>query len=194
MPGVSYRHFSLTFNDDYFLVVKDLKSSAGTSVIYGTKVEGPFFDSERVVAGPNFFRGGDQPIIISATSRVQFRLVVEPFDPQSKVFRDKVDRYRAASGELDEILKGIGIRAPTQLQTAAQTPDSENLQLTRKLGQGRSSVVHHVFRVKTAEDYVLREILKPYDIKAWKDWAALMRLVSHVSLEPQVSNCSFCMY
>ncbi len=194
VPGVSHRHFSLTFNDDYFLVVKDLKSSAGTSVIYGNQVVGPFFDSECVVAGPDFFRGGDQPIIIRATSRVQFRLVVEPFDPHSKVFRDKVDRYRAGSGELDEIFEGIGIRAPTQLQTAAQTPDSENVQLTRELGRGRSSVVHHVFGVKTAGQYVLKEPLELYDIEAWKNRAASMRQVSHVSLQPHVSNCSSCMY
>lgn len=42
VDGVSYRHFSLTFNDDYCLVVRDLKSTAGTTVKYGSREMGPF--------------------------------------------------------------------------------------------------------------------------------------------------------
>ncbi|KAI1313153.1 kinase-like domain-containing protein [Xylaria venustula] len=180
VPGVSYRHFSLTFNDDYCLVVRDLKSTVGTTVSYGGKEVGPFFDTERVVGGSDFLRGKNQPIVIKATARVQFRLVVEPFDPSSKEFRDGVDRYRAGSGQLEEIFEGVGIRAPTQPQTEAQTPvDSENVQLVRRIGQGRSSVVQRVFDVKTGRQHALREALAPYNPASWSERAAKMSLISH---------------
>ncbi|KAK3321488.1 hypothetical protein B0T19DRAFT_404014 [Cercophora scortea] len=179
VPGVSHRHFSLTFNDDYFLVVRDLKSATGTTVRYGDQVVGPLVNSECIVGGSDFLRSADRPIVIQATSRVQFRLVVEPFDPQLKDFRDRVDRYRAGSAELDDILEGTGIREPTRLQTAAQTPSDEDVQLKSPLGQGRSSVVYRVFSVKTGREYILKEPLDPYDLELWKYRAASMRLVSH---------------
>jgi hypothetical protein len=50
VPGLSSRHFSLTFNDDYYFIVKDLNSRAGTSVIYGDKDGGPR-SSEWIIGG-----------------------------------------------------------------------------------------------------------------------------------------------
>ncbi|KAK4196399.1 hypothetical protein QBC40DRAFT_183610 [Triangularia verruculosa] len=187
VPGVSYRHFSLTFNDDYCLVVRDLQSARGTTVNYGGKEIGPFIGTECIVGGSDFLRGKDQPIIIKATRRVQFRLVVEPFDPSSKEFRDGVDRYRAGSGQLEEIFEGVGIRAPTQPHTEVQTPaDNENTQLVRRIGQGRSSVVQHVFDVKTGRQHALREALDPYNPASWSERAAKMGPVSHVSAQPAI--------
>jgi len=49
VPGVSYRHFSLTFNDECLLVVRDLNSTAGTTVIYGDQVVGPFIGSDYTI-------------------------------------------------------------------------------------------------------------------------------------------------
>lgn len=187
VDGVSYRHFSLTFNDDYCLVVRDLKSTAGTTVKYGSREMGPFFDTECVVGGFDFLRDKGQPIVIKATPRVQFRLVVEPFDPLSKEFRDGVDRYRAGSDQLEELLEGVGIRAPTQLHTEAQTPaDNENMKLVRSIGEGRSSVVTRIFEVKTGRQHAVREALESYSPASWSYRAAMMRLISHVSAQPAI--------
>jgi hypothetical protein len=93
-----------------------------------------------------------------------------------------VDKYRAGSGDLDEVVEGMGIRAPRQLHTAAHTPKNEDIKLTKKIGQGSSWVVHHIFGVH------IEEPLEHYDLELWEKRVASIRRASHVTLEPQVSN------
>jgi len=112
LRGVSFRHFSLTFNDDYYFVVRDLGSTIGTSVTYGTGNAGPRTNFEWVIGGDEFLQA-ISPIIIRIPSHIHFQIVVKPFDRGSAAFRAKVDKFRAGQGTggINMILDGAIIQS-----------------------------------------------------------------------------------
>ncbi|KAI1495510.1 kinase-like domain-containing protein [Biscogniauxia marginata] len=182
ITGVSFRHFSLTFNDDYCFIVRDLKSQAGTSVIYGDKGGEPRC-TEWIIGGDEFLQD-EGPIVIKVTKLLQFRVVVKPYDRNSEAFRGKADKFRAGTGSmtLEESLDHVGIREPTLLQTAAKMPTNEDFLLQRKLGQGGFAVVSVVWNSRTGKQYALKmpvDNLANHHLKAWKNEALLMSRVSH---------------
>ncbi|KFZ14236.1 hypothetical protein V501_03337 [Pseudogymnoascus sp. VKM F-4519 (FW-2642)] len=63
LQGVSHYHFALTFDKEYRLVVRDLDSKCGTTVIYGHKQLGPMSNFDWIVSGSDFL-DGISPIIV----------------------------------------------------------------------------------------------------------------------------------
>ena len=182
MGGVSFRHFSLTFNNDYYFIVKDLGSRAGTSVIYGAEDGGPRCNFEWIIAGEDFLQKRG-PIVIKVTRSLQFQVVIKPFDRNSAAFRAKVDRFRAGrgTGDINELFESVIIRPPTQAPSAASR--NEEFFLRKEIGRGSSAVVYHLWNVRTGEHSARKvpvEGLPKSHIKKWKNEAVLQSRVSHV--------------
>ncbi|KLU90070.1 CAMK protein kinase [Magnaporthiopsis poae ATCC 64411] len=187
MQGISYHHFSITFNDDYRLIVKDLGSQRGTAVLYDRPGERQ--DDERPRTGVEWIVGGDDflkdtnSIAISVLPTLRFQIVARSFDRNSEAFRAKVDKFRAGSGGLEEMLEGAGIRPATRLPTAAQTPTKNKLTLTKYLGQGGFATVRQVWDASTGRQYVCKQPREDKqsdgDLEQWRNEASLMRHISH---------------
>ncbi|KAL8367049.1 hypothetical protein RB599_010963 [Gaeumannomyces hyphopodioides] len=181
VPGVSFRHFSLDFNDDYCFIVRDLGSRAGTTVIYDQDDEKPRTGVEWIIGGDDFLRD-KRRFTIKVNAQLQFLIVVKPFGRNSEAFRAKVDKFRMGSGELEEIFEGVDIRVPTRLPTATQSPTDEDLLVKKKIGNGSFAVVYHVWNARTGRQFACKEPLRKlqsHDLKAWKNEALLMGRVSH---------------
>ena len=179
ITGVSRRHFYLTFNDDYCLIVKDVGTTAGTSVIYGTEDEGPRTNFEWIIAGDEFLQDRS-PIILKVTQDLQFQIVVEPFDRNSAAFKAKVDRFRAGSGtggtDNDSTI-------PPSTKARSKALETGHIFLSKKIGQGSFAVVYRMWNVSTREQFALKVPLKKLtksDIEKWKMEALLLHRVSHV--------------
>lgn len=179
MPRVSRRHFYLTFNDNYCLIVKDVGTTAGTSVIYGGEDGGPRTNFEWIIAGDEFLRHRS-PIIIKVTKHLQFQIVVKPFDRNSAAFKAKVDRFRAGRG-------GTGIdhdaTIPPSTKARSEALETGEIFLRKKIGQGTFAVVDHLWNVSTGEQFALKVPVKGLtksDIRKWKTEAHLLHRVSHV--------------
>ncbi|KAJ8126473.1 hypothetical protein O1611_g7166 [Lasiodiplodia mahajangana] len=121
--GISFHHFSLTFDNAYRLVVRDLGSRAGTAVVYGDQDEGPRSTFQWIVGGDENLKDQEK-IIIRVVKRVQFRIVVNKYDINSKAFRDK-------------------------LPTGIHTPAKKDVLLKKKIGEGGFAVVYHAWNAST---------------------------------------------
>ena len=184
IPKVSARHFSLTFNDQYSLIVKDLDSRIGTSVRYNNQRSGSR-NSEWIVGGHEHLDKERFMITVRPTREIEFRIVVAPFDRTSPVFRAKVDKFRAGSDKLDQIFDGIGIQTPTALPTGIQTPRKDDFVLRKEIGRGGFAVVHHSWNTRSGRQYACKEPLEKLrglQLEAWEKEAYLLGRVEHVSL------------
>ncbi|KAI0402515.1 hypothetical protein F4802DRAFT_608623 [Xylaria palmicola] len=181
VPGVSFHHFSLTFNDAYCLVVRDLGSRIGTSVIYGDKDEGPRSNYPWIVGGDENLKGRG-PITIRVVLDLQFRIVVNAYDINSEAFQAKVNAFRAGTAGLEDTFGNLDIRPPTQLPTGIHTPVDKDIVLKKKLGEGGFAIVHHTWNVRTGESYALKEPREEFQkthLKVWENEALLMGRISH---------------
>ncbi|KAK1242914.1 hypothetical protein MKX08_005726 [Trichoderma sp. CBMAI-0020] len=180
-------HFALTFDDSYHLVVRDLWSTSGTTVVYGQAKRGPWSNFSWIVGGSDFLKGVS-PIIVMVQNSLQFRLVIPHHDIQSKLYRDKVDRYRAGCADVQRILSldnvGLSTQArtafPSGIFTSAKRPP-EAVTLRRKFGEGSFAFVYRVWVVETGLQYALK---KPKDLTSidrvdWEREAFIMERAKH---------------
>ncbi|KAK1773538.1 period-4 [Copromyces sp. CBS 386.78] len=186
LPGVGFWHFALTFNQDYCLVVQDLGSTCGTTVVYDGEERGRWSSFSWIVGGSDFLND-KSPIIVKVSSSLQFRLVVPQHDVQSRSYRDKVDRFLAGRADADPlfglgqigILSQLGTEVPSGVQTRALKPTAP-VTLTKELGRGSFAVVYRVWNVRTGEQYALkRPIDRSFDAAAWKREALILRRIDH---------------
>ncbi|KAI0113737.1 hypothetical protein GGR51DRAFT_546936 [Nemania sp. FL0031] len=180
-PGISFHHFSLTFDSDYRLIVRDLGSRTGTSVIYGLQDAGPRSNFQWIIGGDKNLK--DQgSIIIKPVEDVQFKIITNEYNIDSKAFQAKVDKFRAGTSNLEDTLEDLAFRPPTQLPTGTHTPAEKEVFLKRKIGEGGFAVVYHAWNVRTGDVSALKEPLGELSkshVKAWKNEALLMGRVSH---------------
>ncbi|KAI1131012.1 hypothetical protein F5Y10DRAFT_275726 [Nemania abortiva] len=180
-PGVSFHHFSLTFDDAYRLVVRDLGSRAGTSVIYDGEDGGPRSNFQWIIGGDENLEGRNR-IVIKVIKSLQFKIIVNKYDTDSEALRAQVDIFRAGTADLADTLGDLDVRPPTRLPTGIHTPAKEDVLLKRKIGQGGFAVVYHTWNASTGDVYALKEPLEKLrknHVKAWKNEALLMGRVSH---------------
>ncbi|KFY94134.1 hypothetical protein V500_03404 [Pseudogymnoascus sp. VKM F-4518 (FW-2643)] len=192
LPNVSFYHFALTFDEHYRLVVRDLGSTCGTTVIYGRKERGPS-NSQWIVGGSDFVEG-ISPIIVKVSQLMQFRLVIPRHNVHSKSYRDKVNIFRAGrdSDLLDLNRVDLVSGALTRVPTGVQTPASQSATVTvrRKLGEGGFAVVYLVWNVSNGEQYALKKPLKkPFDAGAWEEEALIMDRINHKHIVSLLNSC-----
>lgn len=119
LKGISRCHFALTFDDENRLVVRDLGSSMGTCMLYGS-VSDPAEPRSNVdfsAEGPGLFDG--RPPIIKILDKLQFKLAVPRHDITSDTYLANVKRFR--EGTADTLFAGMELlsRAPPEPPTLA---------------------------------------------------------------------------
>ena len=194
-PGVSFHHFALTFDADYFPIIRDLGSSCGTSVRYGNETTGPRQYTDFVIGSHNFLKlKSKNPIVIKIIRFLQFQLIVPHRDTTSPAYRMKVDTFLEGTANADELLSGIKLvsRAETQMPTGAHTPHTGAIVLKEKVGSGAFADVYRVWNVTTREEYAEKELSKAGKRKlnnpkeTWEKEARVMSRISHFNCTSKI--------
>lgn len=190
-PCISHHHFTLTFDDQNRLIVKDWSSLVGTQVTYNNEGEGLRSGFQWIIVGRNSF-AADRRIIVSIPYRpaVQLHIVPGQHDTESSAYIDKVQRFREGSATAEDLFRGLDMpnRPETQMPTGVQTPGAGPIYLRKKLGEGAFAVVTHCWDVSTAHEFAIKEpsakAIKHRRVKvdSWRNEAHIMGLISHVSL------------
>lgn len=193
IPGVSLLHFTLTFDANYRLIVRDLGSTRGTTVIYDEMERTRRSHFDWIVGGSDFLKEVGR-IIVKVTSDVQFQLVVPHQNIQDASYKAKVDRFRAGTTDPEPLLDldhvGLLSRIRTQQPSGVQTPGSptaKDVEVTKEIGQGTFAVVYRVWNVSTDEQYA-RKIPKKrvLDPSGWERELLIMDRIQHAS--PMYNN------
>jgi hypothetical protein len=187
LPGVSAYHFALTFDANYRLIVRDLGSTYGTSVIYDGMGWGRWRSFDWIVGGSGFLQKVNT-IVVKVNKFLQFRLVIPQHGVDSKSYRDRVDRFRAGVTDAEQVLDlgrlGPLSRVNTAAPSGARTPTSgpsKHVTVHKELGTGSFGVVYHVWNVSTGEEYALKEPKKGSGHDAqWKREIDIMKRINHV--------------
>lgn len=155
--GMSNCHFSLTFDNEGRLVVKDLKSLVGTEVTY---------DGQGVVARSEFrwIVGGHRiplvktSIVIKVQKTVSFQIVVPYHNISSSAHLERVNRFRQGAATAEELFGDLGVsNSRTRVATGSHTPGTGEIHLTKRLGEGAFGVVTHLWNVSTGSERVVKE-------------------------------------
>lgn len=191
--GFSRRHFALTyktnFDDGYpRLIVRDLKSTRGTTVTYDGQGDESRSDFEWILDGfdaPNRIKY----LIVQLDRNLQFWIVVTHYDLTAPVYAQNVERFRQGAADPEDLLHGVRLDSgpPTQPHSGAQSPVRRPILLDLgHIGQGGFGVVSRHWNVSTGKEYACKRPLeKRYDKTSWEREIRIMRRISHVSEVPQ---------
>lgn len=186
IKGVSGTYFTLTFDEQKELIVKDLNSLVGTRVIYDD--ENPLRGHGIVwsARGPSLTNG--KAPVLKVFEELQFRIVVPNHDITSTVYLDNVARFFEGAAAAEDLFSDLKIisRARTELPTPgeAEIPSARKTGRAfwkKKIAQGSFAVVTYVWDVTSREVYALKEPL-PGKTGDWKKEANIMKGISHVSV------------
>ncbi|KAH8747276.1 kinase-like domain-containing protein [Diaporthe sp. PMI_573] len=190
IPGISKRHFALTyknkFEDGYHrLIVRDLGSTFGTAVTYDDKGDELRSKFDWIIDG---FRATDKTkkIIVQPHEGLKFRIVVARHDITSPAYIDNVERFRQGAAAAEELLHCLGFQSgpETERNTGAHTPVKNRILLPRgRIAKGGFGVVSHHWNVSTGEEYACKKPAeRRYDRKAWEKEIDIMRSISHINI------------
>ncbi|KAL7952808.1 putative serine/threonine protein kinase [Trichoderma compactum] len=167
--AVSGYHAALTFNENNYLVVRDLGSRFGTRVAYDEEKAPPGISMDWVVGGVDFVR--DKMPILKITRTLQFQLIAVHHDIKSQHYIDNVANYTATE-------------LPTPME--ARTPFlklSAPAYWSRVLGNGSFGIVTHIFNTWTGEVYALKEPNNTskigYRLENWKKEVDIISNIQH---------------
>jgi serine/threonine-protein kinase Chk2 len=193
--GFSAHHFCITFDANNNLIVKDLGSLLGTQVTYDDRGAGMRSDFKWIISGhdvPEMSRS----IVIEIHKNFRFRIHPDQMNLSlgTQEYHQRVEKFRRgdrsfSSGELLGALR-LQSQPATERPSGAHTPDTGDLWIPTRLGSGSFGIVHHFWNVSTGQEYVLKRprefpVHKKNAIRAeWKQEAALMKAMTHVSSFP----------
>ncbi|KAM3510351.1 hypothetical protein MY11210_005969 [Beauveria gryllotalpidicola] len=190
---LSGRHFALTFDKDHELVIKDLRSTHGTKVVYANRhtegrnnikeVEAKTPGMVWSACGPPLTKGAPVKIM---TGNVGFRLVVPPHDKTSVEYLKKIDSF--LQGQPEDVVLGdmsllsrphtVGLPA-----AGSDMPSSGTLFWRKKLGSGGFAKVDYAWNVTTREVCAIKQPKEAaFDATMWKNEAALLKQCHHPNI------------
>lgn len=187
IPGVSKRHFALTYKNSfpdgcYRLVVRDLGSKYGTKVTYGTKGDEPRSDFDWII---DEFRLLDstKPLIVHLHEDVKLHIIAMPHDIASPAYVANVERFRKGAANPETLLDGLELQSgpSTEGNSGAHTPVVKNpIHIPMGwIAQGAFGSVSHLWNVSTGEEYACKRPLGKYNRKDWKKEIDIMRSICH---------------
>lgn len=181
--SVSNCHFSITFNDDYQLIIRDLNSSLGTDVLFDGHSEGVRRNGAWVIGDSDILQNVSR-ITIRIPNNVGFDVEVEPFDPKCPDFRRKVDKFLQRSVVLDSRLCSSDNQSDWIPTFPARTriPEAINGVGRELIGRGGCSVVHLVIAIN-GKRWVEKTPILDLDSHLVIKEAELLSRVSHVHLD-----------
>lgn len=193
LPGVGFYHFALTFDSNYCLVIRDLGSTCGITVIYDGTERGRWSKFDWIVGGSDFLEKVSL-IVVKVSQFVQFQVVIPRHDVGSKSYKDKVDRFRAGTADVEQLLDlgrvGLPSRVRTTVPSGVQTPASqpaEAVTVRKRIGRGGFGVVYRVWNVSTGEQFAVKKPKKRrYNGADWEKEIVIMERIEHVSPDKPV--------
>ncbi|GAB1311994.1 hypothetical protein MFIFM68171_02204 [Madurella fahalii] len=197
LPGVSAYYFALTFDTNYCLIVRDLGSKGGITVIYDDMERGRWRSFDWIVGGSNFLQKVNS-IIVKVSKFLQFRLVVPRHDVGSKSYRDKADRFPAGTTDAEQLLdfdcvgplSRVDTAGPSEAETPASGPGNP-VTVYKKLGAGGFGVVYHVWNVSTGEQYALKKPKEDSGHEAqWEREIVILERINHKHIVSILNSCS----
>lgn len=188
VPGISFHHLAITFDQHNRPIVQDLGSLHGTEVTYDSEGKGVRSDFVWIIGGHDVPRK-KQSIIIKIHKDFKFLLVVYHHEITSEQYIDSVNGFRQGTSDADHLFDRLDLRSRPQTERTSRThtPGSGPIHLRKKLGQGAFGVVNHCWDVSTGDEYALKEPSEKaikknkVDVSAWKKEARVMGRISHVS-------------
>lgn len=186
LAGISWHHFTLTFDDARRLIVED-RSLLGTEVTYDNQGHGKRSRFQWIV-------GGDPTpqhkttIIISLHDIVKFRIVVTPYNPESQAYINQIDRFRQGIATAENLFRDLDIPPETERPTGAHTPGTGEIYLEKLVGNGSFAIVTHFWNVSTGNQYAFKKPLAKLiqtgqvNVNDWRNEAHIMSLISHVRI------------
>ena len=186
--SISYCHFSLTFDEDKRLVVKDWGSLEGTEVTYNGEGQGKRREFQWIVSGHGVIEEKDS-IVINVNPFMSFQIIVAKHDISSQAYIDKVDWFCQGTATAEDLLDDLNFPdRGTERPTGAHTPDTGAIHLRKRLGEGSFGVVTHFWNVSDGSEYALKEPSakairkRKVNVDAWAREARIMGQISHVCL------------
>jgi serine/threonine-protein kinase Chk2 len=193
------------------LVVRDLGSSSGTCMLYGSMSEEaePGFNIDFSAEGPSLLNM--RPPIIKVHNRLQLKLVVPLHDITSDTYLPNVERFRKGSADAEDLFADIELlgRASTELPTPAPGGIVTDLTVSghfmwkKEIGRGAFAAVYYVWDVQSREEYALKKPLPENHpssgqtenrmrLKAWRREAEILKRLHHVSASFTCLVCRHC--
>ncbi|KZL63700.1 camk protein kinase [Colletotrichum incanum] len=183
--GISNCHFSLTFDDNNRLIVRDSGSLVGTQVTYDGEGEGWRRHFQWIVGGDHIPQRKES-IIITLVNTISFQIVVPYHDINSPTYVGMANRFKHGTAAAESLLDDLGLTNPeTRLTTGAHTPNAGEIFLRKKLGEGSFGTVTHLWNVSTGTERVVKEPTRKAvqgtqgGYSAWHREARIMGQISH---------------
>ncbi|KJZ69149.1 hypothetical protein HIM_11467 [Hirsutella minnesotensis 3608] len=185
IPSISYHHFSLTFDKERRLIVRDWGSFVGTEVTYDNEGQG-LRSNFRWIVGGHEVPQGKKSIIITVHETISFQIVIALHDIRSRAYIDKVNQFCRGTAAAEDLLDDLNFPdRGTERPTGAHTPVTEEIHLRKKLGEGSFGVVTHIWNVSDGSEYAIKEppakaIRKQkINVDTWIKEAGIMEPLSH---------------
>lgn len=203
IKGLSSFHFSLTFDEQKRLIVKDLGSLIGTEVTYDTEGGGARRNFSWIIGGDRRALRA-QNVVINIREKVQFQIVAIKHNIKSPSYIDNVEKFCqgsvTAEGLLDDL--NLPLRPDTQFATGAHTPGECPIYLKKEIGKGGFGIATYCWDVSTGHETVIKtpredtiqrflrrgvnsvksEAALAHDRGLWKREANNMKKLIHVSI------------
>ncbi|OAA80862.1 protein kinase [Akanthomyces lecanii RCEF 1005] len=182
---ISRFHFSIGFDDQRRLMVKDLNSLNGTQVTFGDKGEGVRRKFQWLVGGINDL--SREQIVIRVSDELSLWLVHENHGIREAEHRDKVDRFRRGTQNSGSLQLRIHCRVQSQLglrrgKKPPSTAQDDAIHLLKKLGNGSSGTATYRWNVSTGEEVVLKQPLGDFREDTWMQEAEIMNQLRHENI------------
>ncbi|KAI2618210.1 protein kinase [Hypoxylon sp. NC1633] len=180
LKGISNFHFSLTFDDDNYPIIRDLSSLMGTEVTYNGQGKGVRRDFQWIVGGHLIPQLMNKKII-TAASTYSILIVVAVHNITSPEYIDKVNIFKRGTATT----KFGTLHTRTCPATGHHTPPTGDIYVRKKLGEGSFGVVTHLWNVSTGIERVVKaptaKALQKGIFKSeeWRHEARIMGKISH---------------
>ncbi|KAM7220465.1 Protein kinase-like domain containing protein [Rhypophila decipiens] len=185
---ISSYHLAFQFDSEYRLVVRDLSSTCGTSVVYDENDIGRRIGTSWLLNGCQYTEETEN-IIIQMAYSLQFLVKVPIRDIDSPSYKSKVDRFRQGTNtDAEGLLSKLMLRS----ERATEQPSNTRTPLALKLrspalykkvvGRGGFGKVTHVWNAKTGDEKAVKTpigLLTPSTLSAWKREADIMSQITH---------------
>jgi hypothetical protein len=189
--GVSYHHFTLTFDDKRRPIVKDCSTLVGTEVTYENQGQGKRSGFQWIIGGhpvPQRI----EAIIIKVNNWIQFQIVVAHHNITSPGYINGVEQFCQGTATAEDLFHDLNFphRQETERPTGSHTPGTGDIHLRKRIGEGAFGAVTHMWNVSTGEEFVLKAPTAKavrkgqVDVNEWRNEAHIMSLISHVRLPP----------
>ena len=189
--GIGSYHFSITFDRENRLILKDWGSRIGCEVLYQGEGRGIRRNFCWIVGGAELpLKRKSIYVNIYSVPPIHLDIIVNQQDWASVEYINSVRCFRQGLATAEDQLVNLNIpnHKETEWPSGANTPGKGAIYLTTKIGEGSFSTVTHYWNVSTAAQYALKEPSvkairdRRVNIADWQREIRIMSQISHVRI------------